>query len=100
MEEEEERWNHRILNDDRAQTTTGRAKKPLSRLGFDLCLNYNFITLGNIQGKRCVCDSSALFATLHVGKAGCAVPLSNRRLSQTNTTIMEPLLVALQIGQG
>jgi len=43
-------------------------------------------------------DSSILFATLHVGKASGAVPLSDRGFCQTNTTIVEPLLVALKIG--
>lgn len=37
-----------------------------------------------------------LLAVLH-GEAGGAIPLSDRRLLQTDTAIMEPFLVALSI---
>lgn len=39
--------------------------------------------------------SFVLLAVLHVGEAGGTVPLSDRRLLQAHTAIMEPLLVTL-----
>lgn len=52
-----------------------------------------FERLLSIQGH--IFHIFLLLAVLHVGEAGGAIPLSDRRLLQTNTAIMEPLLVAL-----
>src|SRR5690348_1506310 len=50
-----------------------------------------FERLLSIQGH--IFHIFLLFAVLHVGEAGGAIPLSDRRLLQTNTAIMDPALV-------